>query len=332
MSTADAVPRSRGALNEAEASLSRRYRQFERTLLQMAEYLRKTEPERADLLIRAIGKSKEDRVGLQMDQIMDLLEERAARRRDRPPGTSGLQSQGAVGAPAERGSPASARGGEKMARIGAPGDRQAFRPRERAAQSDREGGASWARWPSGRRKSAAIPNRSWKRSTSRTRPRTLEQPKRDPIGQTNRRAGQVRQRRATKRTTPTSRTTRIQTDDKTKRRKAKTAIQPKVGQEAVRRKPSSKGKDEKSRRDQQSKSKPGDQKKQESEEIQKTAAKKPSEQQPNDSQQERRQARRRIPLGPIGERFLAAATGTERPPAARRSNRPAVPCSRRKRS
>jgi hypothetical protein len=39
----------------------------------MAEYLRKTEPERADLLIRAIGKSKEDRVSLQMDQIMDLL-------------------------------------------------------------------------------------------------------------------------------------------------------------------------------------------------------------------------------------------------------------------
>ncbi len=61
------------ALNEAEASLSRRYRQFERTLLQMAEYLRKTEPERADLLIRAIGKSKEDRVGMQMDQILELL-------------------------------------------------------------------------------------------------------------------------------------------------------------------------------------------------------------------------------------------------------------------
>jgi hypothetical protein len=62
-----------GGLNEAEASLSRRYKQFERTLLQMAEYLRKTEPERADLLIRAIGRSKEDRVALQIDQIMDLL-------------------------------------------------------------------------------------------------------------------------------------------------------------------------------------------------------------------------------------------------------------------
>lgn len=75
-STKDAPAASsaeQGGLNEAEASLSRRYKQFERTLLQMAEYLRKTEPERADLLIRAIGKSKEDRVSLQMDQIMDLL-------------------------------------------------------------------------------------------------------------------------------------------------------------------------------------------------------------------------------------------------------------------
>jgi hypothetical protein len=62
-----------GPLNESEASLNRRYKQFEQTLLQMAEYLRKTEPERADLLVRAIGKSKEDRIGLQLEQIMDLL-------------------------------------------------------------------------------------------------------------------------------------------------------------------------------------------------------------------------------------------------------------------
>lgn len=71
-SAASGAPEA-GQLNEAEASLSRRYKQFERTLLQMAEYLRKTEPERAELLVRAIGKSKEDRVNLQMDQIIDLL-------------------------------------------------------------------------------------------------------------------------------------------------------------------------------------------------------------------------------------------------------------------
>jgi len=60
-------------LDESEAGLSRRYRQFERTLLQMAEYLRKTEPERASLLIRTIGKSKDERVIQQMDQIVELL-------------------------------------------------------------------------------------------------------------------------------------------------------------------------------------------------------------------------------------------------------------------
>ena len=60
-------------LDETESSLERRYQQFERTLLQMAEYLRKTEPERADLLIRAIGRSKETRISQQMDAITQLL-------------------------------------------------------------------------------------------------------------------------------------------------------------------------------------------------------------------------------------------------------------------
>jgi hypothetical protein len=62
-----------GGLDESESSLERRYQQFERTLLQMAEYLRKTEPERADLLIRAIGRSKESRISQQMEAISQLL-------------------------------------------------------------------------------------------------------------------------------------------------------------------------------------------------------------------------------------------------------------------
>jgi hypothetical protein len=68
--SADSAP---GGLHESEASLERRYQQFERTLLQMAEYLRKTEPERADLLIRAIGRSKENRISQQMEAITQLL-------------------------------------------------------------------------------------------------------------------------------------------------------------------------------------------------------------------------------------------------------------------
>ncbi|HEV8069511.1 MAG TPA: hypothetical protein VGP76_17355 [Planctomycetaceae bacterium] len=69
--SAEAAPG--GGLDETEASLERRYQQFERTLLQMAEYLRKTEPERADLLIRAIGRSKENRISQQMEAITQLL-------------------------------------------------------------------------------------------------------------------------------------------------------------------------------------------------------------------------------------------------------------------
>jgi hypothetical protein len=75
--TADGTPPTEAApasgLNESEASLERRYQQFERTLLQMAEYLRKTEPERAELLIRAIGRSKENRISQQMEAISQLL-------------------------------------------------------------------------------------------------------------------------------------------------------------------------------------------------------------------------------------------------------------------
>src|SRR5690606_31660215 len=48
--------------------------QFERTLLTMAEYMRKTDPEKADLLVRALRRSSEDRVSDQMQSIVKLLE------------------------------------------------------------------------------------------------------------------------------------------------------------------------------------------------------------------------------------------------------------------
>ncbi len=62
-----------GQLDSRQENVSRRFKQFEKTLLQMAEYLRKTEPERADLLLRARRKSQEDRVAQQMEQIISLL-------------------------------------------------------------------------------------------------------------------------------------------------------------------------------------------------------------------------------------------------------------------
>jgi hypothetical protein len=50
-----------------------RFRRFEKTLLQMAEFMRKTDPERAELLVRAIGRSKEERIAQQLEQTVTLL-------------------------------------------------------------------------------------------------------------------------------------------------------------------------------------------------------------------------------------------------------------------
>src|SRR5579871_1729259 len=54
------------SLAVGQETISRRYKRFEDTLYKIAEALRKTDPDRADLLLRAIGKSKEDRISQQM--------------------------------------------------------------------------------------------------------------------------------------------------------------------------------------------------------------------------------------------------------------------------
>ena len=55
--------------------ISRRYKRFEDTLYKIAESLRRTDPDRADLLLRAIGKSKEDRISQQMADLVQILRE-----------------------------------------------------------------------------------------------------------------------------------------------------------------------------------------------------------------------------------------------------------------
>ncbi|MGE5192117.1 MAG: hypothetical protein ACM3U2_06400 [Deltaproteobacteria bacterium] len=55
--------------------INRRYKRFEDTLYKIAESLRKTDPDRADLLLRAIGRSKEDRIAQQMNELAQLLKE-----------------------------------------------------------------------------------------------------------------------------------------------------------------------------------------------------------------------------------------------------------------
>ena len=60
-------------LASVQEALEMRYRRFERTLQQLSEYLRKTDPARADLLVRAIGKSKEGRIPEQLEYLTKLL-------------------------------------------------------------------------------------------------------------------------------------------------------------------------------------------------------------------------------------------------------------------
>ncbi len=60
-------------LPSRQEAVALRYSRFENSLNQLAEHLRKTDPDRADLLFRAIGKSKEGRISDQLKQVVDLL-------------------------------------------------------------------------------------------------------------------------------------------------------------------------------------------------------------------------------------------------------------------
>jgi hypothetical protein len=64
------------SLNSSQEALQRQYRRFEEGLYRIAESLRKTDPERADLLLRAIGKSKEERIVTQMNELSSLLRDK----------------------------------------------------------------------------------------------------------------------------------------------------------------------------------------------------------------------------------------------------------------
>jgi hypothetical protein len=65
-------PQKPNLANDQDA-IKARYKRFNLTLQQMAEILRKQDPERADLLFRALGKSQETRVEDQMQLIYALL-------------------------------------------------------------------------------------------------------------------------------------------------------------------------------------------------------------------------------------------------------------------
>src|SRR5262245_58079205 len=76
----EASPASAGTTREESLAagqdvINRRFKRFEETLLKIAESRRKTDPDRADLLLRGSGKSKEDRISQQMNDLVQLLKE-----------------------------------------------------------------------------------------------------------------------------------------------------------------------------------------------------------------------------------------------------------------
>ncbi len=69
----DPAAEEKSALDR-QREVANRYRQFDRTLQKMADYLRKTDPAKADILVRAIRLSKEARLSDQMNRVVQLLE------------------------------------------------------------------------------------------------------------------------------------------------------------------------------------------------------------------------------------------------------------------
>ena len=71
--TAPVDPDAPPSLSATQEAIEMRYRRFEGTLEQLSDYLRKTDTTRAELLLRAIGKSKEGRITDQFKSLTELL-------------------------------------------------------------------------------------------------------------------------------------------------------------------------------------------------------------------------------------------------------------------
>jgi hypothetical protein len=69
-------PASEESLKNDQLAISGRFSRFERMLSQMADILGKEDPERADLLRRAISKGREQRVSERIETIVGLMESR----------------------------------------------------------------------------------------------------------------------------------------------------------------------------------------------------------------------------------------------------------------
>ncbi|MDA0832530.1 MAG: hypothetical protein O3A29_04550 [Planctomycetota bacterium] len=74
-SSADTAPSKEkdDPLSTRQDALAIQYDRFEKTLQELSDYMKSTDPARADLLIRAFGQSKKDQVALQMHELVRLL-------------------------------------------------------------------------------------------------------------------------------------------------------------------------------------------------------------------------------------------------------------------
>lgn len=63
-------------LSARQRAIFARYKRFKHTLEQMHQYMRKTDPDRADLLARAITSAGENRISTQLERIVEMMDQR----------------------------------------------------------------------------------------------------------------------------------------------------------------------------------------------------------------------------------------------------------------
>lgn len=61
-------------LTDKQEAISQQFKRFESTLHDLGEYMKKTDPARADLLFRAFGQSKQNQMTVEMQQVLQMLE------------------------------------------------------------------------------------------------------------------------------------------------------------------------------------------------------------------------------------------------------------------
>ncbi|WP_145226889.1 V-type ATP synthase subunit I domain-containing protein [Gimesia algae] len=61
-------------LSDRQEAISQQFKRFESTLHDLGEYMKKTDPARADLLFRAFGQSKQNQMSVEMQRVLQMLE------------------------------------------------------------------------------------------------------------------------------------------------------------------------------------------------------------------------------------------------------------------